>query len=72
MNPKKIGPFIAELRKQKGLTQKELAQRLNITQAAVSKWEKGISFPDLFLVEDLSKILDINISELLNGEKNNI
>lgn len=69
MNQDKMGPFIAKLRKEKHLTQKELAELLNITQAAVSKWEKGISFPDLFLIEDLSDILGVKISELLNGER---
>lgn len=69
MNQEKIGPFIAKLRKQKNLTQKDLAEKLNITQAAISKWEKGLSFPDLFLIEDLANILEVKISELLNGEK---
>lgn len=69
MNQDKIGSFIAELRKQKDLTQAELADKLNITQAAVSKWERGCSFPDLFLIEELSNILGVKISELLNAEK---
>ena len=68
MNQERIGPFIAELRKKKNLTQKELAEQLGVTQTAVSKWEKGVSFPDLFLIEDLSNILGVKISELLNGE----
>lgn len=69
MHQERIGPFIAELRKENNLTQKELAEQLNITQAAISKWEKGISFPDLFLIENLSNILGVKISELLNGER---
>ena len=71
MNCEKIGKFIAILRKQKGLTQTELADRLNITDRAVSKWERGKGCPDISLLEDLSKILDVSIIELLKGEKIN-
>ena len=71
MNCEKIGKFIATSRKQKGLTQTELADRLNITDRAVSKWERGKGCPDISLLEDLSKILDVSIIELLKGEKIN-
>ena len=71
MNCEKIGKFIATSRKQKGLTQTELADRLNITDRAVSKWERGKGCPDISLLEDLSKILDVSIIELLRGEKTN-
>ena len=71
MNCEKIGKFIATSRKQKGLTQTELADRLNITDRAVSKWERGKGCPDISLLEDLSKILDVSIIELLKGEKTN-
>ena len=71
MNCEKIGKFIAISRKQKGLTQTELADRLNITDRAVSKWERGKGCPDISLLEDLSKILDVSIIELLKGEKIN-
>ena len=69
MNCDKIGKFIATSRKQKGLTQTELADKLNITDRAVSKWERGKGCPDISLLEDLSKILDVSIIELLKGEK---
>lgn len=69
MNTEKIGRFIAKKRKEKNLTQKELALKLNITDRAVSKWERGMGCPDISLLEELSKILDINIIELLNGEE---
>lgn len=71
MNCEKIGKFIASLRKEKGLTQNELAEKLNITDRAVSRWERGKGCPDISLLEDLSKILDISIIELLKGEKGN-
>lgn len=65
----KVGSFIKELRLEKKLTQKELADKLNITGVAVSKWERGLSCPDISLLDDLSKILDVSIIELLKGEK---
>lgn len=68
MNNEKIGSFIANLRKSKNMTQKELASKLNISDKAVSKWERGISLPDISILPKLSEILDIEISELLNGE----
>jgi len=71
MNYDKIGKFIAFLRKKKGLTQKDLANSLNITDRAVSKWERGKGCPDVSLLEELSKILDVSIIELLKGEKTN-
>lgn len=71
MNNVKIGAFIAQLRKAKNMTQKDLAEKLNITDKAVSKWERGISLPDITILPDLSGILDITVTELLNGEKEN-
>ena len=65
-----IGKLIAELRKEKCMTQKELAEKLNITDRAVSKWERGICCPDISLLEDLSKILDIPIHNLISGKRN--
>ena len=65
----KIGKFIAECRKKKSLTQEELAEKLYITDRAVSKWERGLSLPDADKMLDLCNILDINVNELLNGEK---
>jgi transcriptional regulator with XRE-family HTH domain len=71
MNQEKIGKFICELRKEKKLTQKELADKLNITDRAVSKWENGRGLPDLSLLMPLCEELDISINELLSGERLN-
>ena len=68
----KIGKFIAECRKKKNLTQEQLAEKLYITDRAVSKWERGLSLPDADKMLDLCNILDINVNELLNGEKINM
>jgi transcriptional regulator with XRE-family HTH domain len=65
----KIGKFIADCRKNKNITQEQLAEKLYITDRAVSKWERGLSLPDADKMLDLCKILDINVNELLNGEK---
>lgn len=69
MEKEKTGQLIAELRKEKGLTQKQLADALNVTDKAVSKWERGLSFPDISMLEPLSELLDISIMELLAGER---
>ncbi len=71
MNQKKIGKFIAELRKEKDLTQEELASKVGITKNAVSKWERGLSMMDVSLMQPVCDILGISIVELLNGEKIN-
>ena len=65
----KIGRFIAVCRKKKKITQEQLAEKLYITDKAVSKWERGLSLPDADKMLDLCNILDINVNELLNGEK---
>lgn len=65
----KIGKFIADCRKKKNITQEQLAEKLYITDKAVSKWERGLSLPDADKMLDLCNILDINVNELLNGEK---
>ena len=65
----KIGKFIANCRKEKNITQEELAEKLFITDRAVSKWERGLSLPDADKMLDLCNILDINVNELLNGER---
>ena len=69
MDQIKIGKFIAECRKDKGLTQMQLAESLHITDRAVSKWERGRSMPDSSIMLELSNILGISVNELLNGEK---
>lgn len=69
MDLAKIGRFIAECRKEKGLTQSQLAEMLNITDKAVSKWETGKGLPDVSIMIELCNILGINVNELLSGER---
>ena len=69
MDLNKIGKFIADSRKEKNLTQEQLAEKLYITDRAVSKWERGLSLPDADKMLELCSILDINVNELLIGEK---
>lgn len=69
MNQETIGKFIAACRKDKELTQTQLAEKLNITNRAVSKWETGKSIPDASIMLDLCKILGISVNELLSGER---
>lgn len=68
MNQVKIGRFIAECRKNKNLTQMQLAEKLKITDRAISKWENGKSLPDASIMLELCNILDITVNELLSGE----
>lgn len=68
MDNEKIGKFIRELRKEAGLTQKELADKLGVTDRAISKWERGLGCPDVSLLEDVAKALGVSILELLKGE----
>ena len=69
MNQIKIGKFIADCRKEKSLTQSQLAEKLNITDRAVSKWETGRAMPDSSIMLELCAILDITVTDLLNGER---
>ena len=69
MDQLKIGKFIAECRKQKCLTQIQLADKLSITDKAVSKWERGVAMPDTSIMLELCDILGISVNELLSGEK---
>ena len=68
MDQIKIGKFISERRKKEGLTQMQLAEKLNITDRAVSKWETGRSLPDSSIMLDLCAVLKINVNDLLCGE----
>ena len=68
MNQEKIGKFIAECRKKNNLTQMQLAEKLNITDRAISKWENGKSMPDSGIMLDLCNELKISVNELLSGE----
>lgn len=68
MDCKKVGSLIFQLRKEKGMTQKQLADRMNISDKTISKWERGQGCPDISLLPELAEILDINISDILSGE----
>ena len=67
MDKERFGTFIAEKRKALNMTQKELADRLMISDKAVSKWERGLSFPDITLIEPLAHILSVSLTELMEG-----
>lgn len=69
MDNAKTGALIRELRREKGITQKQLADALHVTDKAVSKWERGICAPDLALLEPLANELDCTILELISGER---
>lgn len=69
MDQEKMGKFISELRKEKGLTQKDIGDKLNISDNSVSKWERGINAPDIYYLGPLSEIFGVSIKELLNGER---
>ena len=68
MNQIKIGKFIAVCRKKANLTQMQLAEKLGITDKAISKWERGVAMPDTSIMLELCNILGISVNELLNGE----
>ncbi len=69
MNQEKIGKFISERRKAKGLTQKQLSDQLGVSINAVSKWERGICLMDMSLLKPLSNILEVNVIDILSGER---
>ena len=69
MNQAKIGKFISENRKKQSLTQEQLAEKLNISKNAVSKWERGLNLPDVSIMPELCELLDITLNELFAGEK---
>ena len=69
MDAQKCGEFITELRKEKNLTQKDLANELNVSDKAISRWETGKGFPDVESLQSLSKFFAVTINELLAGEK---
>ena len=68
MDNQKFGKFIKELRKKSNMTQKELGEKLNVTDKAVSKWERGLSFPDITIINSLAETFGITSSEILNAE----
>lgn len=66
---KSIGETIATLRKEKGMTQSQLAEKMNVTDKAVSKWERDLSCPDINTISKLADILDVSVEELLKTKK---
>ena len=66
---KRIGNFIAEVRKQQNMTQRELAEKIGVSDKTISKWETGKSMPELGYLQQLCEILQINVNELLSGER---
>ena len=69
MDQIKIGKFILNCRKKKSLTQEQLAEKLGVTSKSISRWENGNTMPDYSSLKDLCNELDINVNELLSGEK---
>ena len=69
MDTNRIGQFIAEQRRKKKLTQQQLGDKLFVTDKAVSKWERGLSFPDISILEKLAIELGVDVSEILSGER---
>ncbi len=69
MDQEKIGRFIAELRKEKSLTQQELADKLNVTHRAISHWENGRRLPDISLLKELGEVFNVTIDELISGKR---
>lgn len=64
----KFGAFLSRLRKEKGMTQKELAEQLYVSDKAVSKWERGLSLPDIALLQPMAELLGASVTELLSGQ----
>ena len=67
MDAMKTGHFIAQKRKERNLSQRELAEYLHITDKAISKWERGLSFPDITILIPLSEVLNVSLYDLLTG-----
>ena len=71
MDLQKIGLFLKELRKEKGLTQEQLAEALNVSRRTVSRWETGNNMPDLDLMVEMADFYQVDLRELMNGERKN-
>lgn len=69
INQKKIGSFLKELRKEKGITQEQLSEYLGVTNRTVSRWENGVNMPDFDLIIEMANYFDVTIEELLDGER---
>lgn len=71
MDLQKIGMFLKELRKEKGLTQEQLAETLNVSRRTISRWETGNNMPDLDLMVEMADFYQVDLRELMNGERKN-
>lgn len=69
MDQKQIGNFLKKLRKEKGITQEQFAEKLNVSARTVSRWETGSNMPDISLLVAISEFFDVSISEIINGER---
>ncbi len=69
MSPQETGAFIAKLRKEVGITQQEMAEKLNVTAKAISRWETGKGYPDVTILPKISNIFNVSVNEILNGER---
>lgn len=69
IDKERFGAFLSQLRKERGMTQKELAEKLFVSDKAVSKWERGLSLPDVALLQPLADLMEVTISELLSGQR---
>jgi len=69
VDQKKIGIFLKELRKEKGITQEEFAEKLNVSGRSVSRWETGTNMPDISLLIEIAEFFDVSIPEIINGER---
>ena len=71
MNQTKLGQFLKELRKEKQLTQEQLAEKFNVSSRSVSRWETGTNLPDLSILVELADFYDVDIREIIDGERKN-
>lgn len=69
MDQKKIGSFLRELRKEQGITQEDLAEKLNVSSRTISRWETGTNMPDISLLIEIADFFDVGIPEIVNGER---
>lgn len=69
MDSQKFGAFVAQCRKDKKMTQVDLAAKLNVTDKAISRWERGVGFPDINTIEPLAAALDVSVAELMKSER---
>ena len=69
MDQIKIGSFLKELRKEKNMTQESLAEKLNVSNRTVSRWETGSNMPDISMLVEIAELYDVSIPEIINGER---